>query len=186
MNRRKDVFGSASGLSRTFNVASDTDEIPSSSTVQVISCTPRASGDCATNRPGRHLSTGHEQTPTRGPLKPIDSQSGVSSIANRPEIDGRPSGMSSDARGAMSHHNRTDTKYLAPFPSGTLRTPTKIRSIDPQRYNPHDGIEDTPVKVPRDTLGTIHEKPTPLNAVNENSVSIYDSLGWNDDIDELS
>ena len=183
VNRRKDVFGH---VSRKFNTASEADEIPSSSAVQVISCTPRAKGDCATNRPGRHLSSILEQTPSRGPLKLIVSRVNLSATANRPEMNGRLSGVPLDDRQNLPLPNKTDTRHLGPLPSDTFRTPTKIRSNDSQRNNVHEGIKETPVKVSRYALETIPEKPTPLNAVNENSMSIYDSLGWNDDIDELS
>ena len=186
VNRRKDVFGDVSGLSRKFNGVPETDEIPSSSAVQVISCTPKGRGDCATTRPSRHLSTIHEQTPTRGPLKLIDSRSSLTSIGNRPETGDRPFGMLSAVNGATPSLNKTDPKHLALFPSVTFKTPTKIRSTDPQRRNLHGEVEDTPLKVSRDALGTTQEKPTPINAADENSVSIYDSLGWNDDVDELS
>lgn len=180
VNRRKDVFGGLSGPSRTFNVASEANEIPSSSAFQVVSCTPKAS-DCATNGPSRQLSAVHEQTPTRGPLKLIESRSNLSSTGNQPEFGGRPSGMLSDARDGIPFLNKRDAKHLPPFPSGSFRTPTKVCPIDPQRNNSHEGIEDTPIKVPQG-----QGKPTSLKAPNENSVSIYDSLGWNDDFDELS
>lgn len=183
VNRRKDVFGN---VSHKFNTASGVDEIPPSSAVQVVSCTPRAKGDSAKNRPDRHLSTVHEQTPSRGPLKVTDSRSNLSAIGNRPETNGQLSRMVSDDRQSLPLSNKSDARHLGSLPSGTFRTPTKIRSIDPQRNNPHEGIKETPVKVSRNALETIPEKPTPLNAINENNVSIYDSLGWNDDIDELS
>lgn len=182
VNRRRDVFGH---VSRQFNIASEADEIPSSSAVQEISCTPTARGNCATNRPDQHLSTILEQTPSRAPLKLTYSRANLSSIGSGPKMNGRLSGMRSDGRDAIHLPNMPDARHLGPFPSGTLITPTKIRPIDPQRSNSHEGIKETPVRVSRNALRTIQERSSPINAVNENSMSIYDSLGWNDDIDEL-
>lgn len=183
VNRRKDIFSGVSGLSRKIDVVPEAGEIPSFSAVEVISCTPKPTGELATKRSGQHLSTIHEQTPSRGPLKPIDSRFNLSSTGNRPEIRGRLSGS---ARDAIPLLKKTDAKHLAAFSPGPFRTPTKIRPIDPQQKHLHEGVEDTPIKNPRDALGTIQEKPTSINAENENNVSIYDRLGWNDIIDELS
>lgn len=186
VNRRKDVFGGRSGLSHTFNAVPEPDEIPVSSAIRAVSCTPRAS-NCATNRPGGPLSAAHEQTPSRGPLKLIDSRSGLSSAGNQPEFGCRPSGILSDARDVIPLHKKTDTKHLRPFPSSAFfRTPTKVRPNNLQPKNSHWGIEDTPIKAPIDPVGTMQKKSISPNGVNENSISIYDSLGWNDDIDELS
>lgn len=188
VNRRKDVYGGQPGLPRTITVTSEPDEIPVSSAIQAVSCTPKAS-DNSTNFSGRHLPAAHEETPTRGPLKLIKSRSSLSLNRNQQQLIGRPPGTPLSARDVVPSTAMKDASNLRSFPlfsPNSLRTPTRSQSHSSQRNNIPWGIDDTPIKVPKGPLGSRQEKLMSPHAVNENSVSIYESLGWNDDIDELS
>jgi hypothetical protein len=187
VNRRKDVYGSLPGFSRTVAVASEPDEIPVSSAIRTVSCTPKVSNNTM-NLPGRQLRAAHEETPTRGPLKLIKSRSSLPSNGNQQHIVGRPPGTPSSARDIVPSTAMKDRPLLRPFPlfpHNNLTTPTKFHSNSSQRNNTHLGIDDTPMKVVKAPLGTRQEKLMLPHAVNENSVSIYESLGWNNDVDEL-
>ncbi len=186
-NRRKDVLGGPSARPRTLTVTPEPDEIPLSSAIQAVSCTPRASASVQ-NRQGRCLPAAQEQTPTRGPLKHIEPCGNVSLNGKQPEICSGPSGTRSSARDSVSNKDIARLHSFPSLPPSTLKTPTKVRPANPQPKpnTTHWGIEDTPVKVCKVPCGTIQEKPRSPNTMDENSISIYESLGWNDDIDELS
>ena len=187
VNRRKDVFGVPSRFSHTFNAAPEPEGIPESSAINAVSCTPNAKGG-STSRAVQQLPASHQQTPTRGLLKPTGSWSNVSSTGNRPELGCRLSKPSSNVDAVvpfLDEKNASQPHSFPSLPSSRNRTPTKVGSTNTQPQTSHWKIDDTPIKVPQAPLGRKQEKSISPNT-NENSVSIYDSLGWNDDVDELS
>ncbi len=187
VNRRKDVLGGQSGLPRTLTGISEPDDIPLSSAIRAVSCTPRASASVK-NRQGRCLSPAQEQTPTRGPLKLIEACGNITLNGNQADLCSEPSGTRSSARDSVSNKDVARVRSFPSLPSSTLKTPTKVRPANPQLKpkTTHWGIEDTPVKVCKVSGVTNQERPMSPNTVDENSISIYESLGWNDIIDELS
>lgn len=188
MNRRKDVFGVPSALSRAVNTAAEVEEVPPSSAIRAVSCTPRA-GVGATKCGIGQLPAPYEQTPTRGPLKHAGLRPNMCSTGKQAEVCVRPSGLASKINAQvpfLSGEGAPQFRPLSLFSSSTVRTPTKVRPTDSQRENSNWEIDDTPIKVLHDSLGTRQEFSHVPNAVDENSISIYDSLGWNDDIDELA
>ena len=158
------------------------EDIPPSSASRVPSSARRAPSTLvksSTRRLGDRLWPSVEQTPTRGPFKflgrPAASSAVMASTAEIPQ--------SSPAGPELSASYRSST-----WNTNNHETPTKDRTIHHLDQAEEPDIEATPIKVP------LNDKPPkdalkadpPSSQQQEPEISIYASLGWDDDVDELS
>lgn len=183
VNRRKDVFSGLPHLPQASKAEiPELEDIPPSSGLRVIASTPRirASGISNGGQPCMPLV---EQTPTRG------SSKFAKSIAS--------------ASLGVSQHQKTTQTFITPtkllhslnIPSTTDRTafsltarvgktPMTDSSVSNEE-NSSQRVQDTPLKVsmaqPPKTSQQLPSSPI----IDEGNRSIYEKLGWNDDIDEL-
>ena len=192
-NRQWNLF---SGLPRlpqpnTSALPEELEDIPPSSVSRVPTSTRRAPSTLvksSTRRFGDRLLPSVEQTPTRGPSKflgrPAASSAVMASTAEIPQSSPAgpelkppnvPSGLSASYRSSTWNTNIHET-------------PTKDRTIYHVDQAEEPDIEATPIKAP------LNDKPLkdalqadPLSSQQqEPEISIYASLGWDDDVDELS
>lgn len=183
VNRRKDVFSGLPRLPQPSQVVlPELEDIPPSSGLRVIASTPRVRANEINNRI-QHRMPLVEQTPTRGSSKfarPITYTS----------LD-------------VSQHNVTSQNFITPtkaqhsfnvpsmfdgiaFSSTNKSGKTTVaNSSILNEGNSSQGVQDTPLKVsvvqPAETL---QQLPSSVK-IDEGDRSIYEKLGWDDDIDEL-
>ncbi|KAL8694358.1 MAG: hypothetical protein Q9218_000995 [Villophora microphyllina] len=193
-NRRKNVFASQTSQQQTWTVPpAEVDEIPSSSCahVPVSAIKPMAEAVLDSNsRPKKRLVPSVEQTPTRGPSRCSDINMRVTSrpgLAERNNIQTKnpvyaDTAISFSALTAKSAHQ-------PPFSTCDVQsTPSKRTLTSANRNLFTTRVEVTPLK----PLGPVSEGVTvtskditPLPSAHEEGLSIYESLGWDDDADEL-
>lgn len=174
--RQRDVISGLPSLPQS--VLLEIDEAPPSSALRVISSTPRLRA----NKPGlRNQNTlpTIEQTPSRGPSKVLKFYSNAGLGAN---ILVKPSSINLPLPVPDLALKSTTTAKSSN--SGSLRTPSKSAPLI-QRYEFSDrGIQETPVKNQKVPQRAQDSKDI-SSAGNENDISIYQRLGWDDDADEL-
>lgn len=182
VNRHKDVLGGLPHLTQTSKeLPQHPDDNPPSSSLRVIASTPAFESNKPINR-GQHLACPIEQTPTRGLLKLAGSAScnflDISQIdvADRNNVTPVKLKYSSKVPGMMKDAAISFTNGVA-----------KFGMIDANSSNQENlGLETqhTPLKVPIALSGRSFQEPSSSMAVDENNMSIYERLGW-DDVDDL-
>lgn len=193
-NRHKDVFGGLAQLPRSNATAVPPpipEEIPPSSISRVNDSAKKPQDSSSALVMESHgkardrivLNVG--QTPTRGPSRfsrwPRTSSSAQAGAKIAPLLQ-------SKMLQPVTTEAGPSTSFPAPSsPSETHATPTKHRTVyRPDRVLPLE-IEATPIKAscvaPKSENG---QKVPPLPPVQDMPMSIYASLGWDDEIDELS
>ena len=202
--RQKDILGGPPRLPATTLTTADDepDEIPPSSTFRVpLSIQrPPAPQTKEPRLPRPYLQTTIEQTPTRGPLKhskqlpSIGSSNGPSSIFLTPSKPRRALQSISQASQRMSTHAVQPSTLSPQEPCNrdpkVLETPHKDQ-ISPSEQDkssvPVVILSHTPFS-PNVTGGasapTFPSSPPVIEG--ESSKSIFEALGWDDYVDELS
>lgn len=206
--RQKDVFGGLPRLpATTLTAAEEPDEIPPSSAFRVPSSIQRLpapqTNDKEPRLPRLYHQTTIEQTPTRGPSKQSKQLSstgpsnGPSSIALTPSKPRRAlDSIPQASRRTNTHAVQPST--LSPQEPGNrdskaLETPRKdqIGASEQDRSSvPVVILSDTPPRhfspnvpggAPAPTFPSSPPVPEP-----ESSKSLFETLGWDDYVDELS
>ncbi|KAL8771184.1 MAG: hypothetical protein Q9209_003355 [Squamulea sp. 1 TL-2023] len=194
--RRRDVYASqTSRPQKSMVIEEDLDEIPPSSCIRVPGSLIKPWGELqmtgSSTRPPVHLMPTVEQTPTRGPCKFFRSNTMPNAIQHSAKQASTTTPSSATVAGHSSSIPDTGRRPVEKLRSshlGVHGTPSKTTSTGTRGNLPRSGIEDTPTK---------QLKPVSANAVATSSkitsspipkggdVSIYESLGWDDDVDEL-
>ena len=164
------------------------EDIPPSSVSRVPSSTRRAPSTLvkgSTKRFGDRLLPSVEQTPTRGPSKflgrPAASSAVMASTAEIPQSS--PAGPELKPPNVPSGLSASST-----WNTNIHETPAKYRTIYHVDQAEELDIEATPIKVPLNDkpLKDALQADPPSSQQQEPEISIYASLGWDDDVDELS
>lgn len=183
VKRHKDVLGGLPHLAQTSKeLPQDQDDNPPSSSLRVIASTP-GFGSNKTKSRGQHLARPIEQTPTRGPLKLGGSAS--CNFLDIPQIDVADRNNVTPVK--LKHSSKLpsmmkDTAFS--FTDGVAN----LGMIDASTSNQENsGLETqhTLLKVPMVLSGRGFQEPSSSMVVDENNLSIYERLGWDDDIDDL-
>lgn len=177
-NKKRDVYRDLSSLPHSYHEAlPGLEEVPQSSALQEISSTPRTRG----NRPGgRNLNVlpTVEQTPCRGPSKLVRCYPNVPSSLIRQNESGPP------PMAVLKEYPVKLATTLIPD-AANLGTPSQTGAQIQGPGSSGQGIQETPVKGLK-TARVAALRASPLSVVeNENDECIYESLGWNDEVDEL-
>ena len=175
--RQKDMMSGLPSLPQS--VLPEIDNVPPSRALRVITSTPRLRANKPGVRNPKTLST-IDQTPSRGPSKILNSYSHVSLGAN---VEVVPS--SSPMKMPLPDLAFKSTTTAKISSGSNLRTPSKPAPLI-RRYACSDrGVQDTPVKNLKVSQGARDSKVMSSTG-NENNISIYQQLGWDDDdADEL-
>ncbi|KAL8794472.1 MAG: hypothetical protein Q9195_002945 [Heterodermia aff. obscurata] len=204
--RQKDVFGELPRPpATTLTTADEPDEIPPSSAFRVpssIQSAPRTK-DKEPRLPRPYLQTTIEQTPTRGPLKHSKQLSstgpgiGPSSIfltSSKPRraLDSIP--QASQRTNTQAVHSSTSwPQEPGNGDSKILETPHKDQigaSEQEKSCVPVAILSDTPPRKFNPNVAGGASAPTfpssPPMVEGEPAKSIFEALGWDDDVDELS
>jgi hypothetical protein len=171
------------------SAATTLDEVPPSSVSRITGSVIKAHGSssfCQDGAPwiGSNVLPSVEQTPTRGPTKLLGRPMSSSTAKAAGE------GQMSYTRKLKSPEANPDLSLsfsLPPWPSKVQETPSKERTADHSFQQEKRRIEETPSK----PSVTIQDSPKTSAAATffssqEQETSIYASLGWDDDADELA
>lgn len=127
-----------------------------------------------------------EETPTRGPSKHADLNVAADSAASVHMTSTIV--MKVNASASMQDTSQRLGYRRPPYISDGQATPSRKASTNLKGPSPEPGVEVTPVKHLTSMSANIpraHREIESPSASNEAGVSIYKSLGWDDDIDEL-
>ncbi|KAL2043524.1 hypothetical protein N7G274_003831 [Stereocaulon virgatum] len=192
-NRKRNPFGAIARLSQPSASAppEDLEDIAPSSVSRIPSSTNKAPFTLAKStaqRSSDRFLPGIAQTPTRGFSKfsmlPNTSSAVITSATKVPQFSPPKPGSEpfSVSSGILVSHR--------PYMRNTevRETPTKGRTINHIGRAQKSGVEATPIKVQSNDkpLNDILPADLPSSWEQEAETSIYASLGWDDDIDELS
>ena len=189
--RHQDVFASVPRLPRgqvASRVVGQVDEVPPSSASKITDSAEKArnpsalTSDCPQQR-YESILPAIEQTPSRGPSKLLGRPPtvGFSLIGNHDTSVDYPE---TDEAGSKPQKAAVEMFSSKSCSSDTPGTPSKARTVESNQAT----VQATPDKVidsadSSKVLPAIALAPTTLRAPGE---SIYASLGWDDDFDELS
>ena len=132
----------------------------------------------------QHTPSAIEQTPTRAlsrPAKPLcnqESRTAEGSEVGRVRIPALGRTVSVEALVPTT----TNVINMQPPATTTLPPSSNLERENQQELG--QAIQQTPIKSVR-SLYKRNERITSSPGVDEKTMSIYDSLGWNDDVDEL-
>ncbi|KAL8739042.1 MAG: hypothetical protein Q9181_000224 [Wetmoreana brouardii] len=194
-NRRKDVFATLpSQVPTSAIMPQELEEIPPSSCTRVPASAIKPPTERIVDsnpRPKKRLMPTGDQTPTRGPSKHSNLN-----IAATPRLglEGKKvyitnqSSINSRLPPSILDSSKSVSEELPPPASGVQGTPSRRRSASRTGILPRAGVEGIPLKPLESVSGNLmptsnNVTPSPLS--NEGGVSIYKSLGWDDDVDEL-
>lgn len=198
-NRQKDVYGGLSSIAPQSQqgppLLPEINEIPPSSALRAISSTP--SNRVPKSRPPAATI---DQTPTRAGSKLASSSRLLdmsSSSADHYQIEqpGLPSPMISLLKPKYTLNSSSSSSYTtmmksssSKFSTSSLETPSKTRQV----VLGQEVIKSTPI-IKR--LQKSNNSTTPLSPIQnpecspsggtKSEISIYKTLGWDDDIDDL-
>lgn len=195
-NRRRDVYASQnSRLQKSAVISEDVEEIPPSSCLRVPSSTsklpPHLAAKSTSVNARRNLMPTVEQTPTRGPskfLKVDDMPNASPSAAKQGMTITSSSAMAAEPQLWMLDTNRKNAYQFPSSRLGVQETPSRRSSTGCKGSLSQSGIESTPVKSSESvsaSLAVISNNITSSPMPKGGDVSIYESLGWDDDADEL-
>lgn len=207
-NRQKDVFGRLPRLpAANPTISNEPDEIPPSSVSRVPSSVQRHPAlsikDNEPKLPRPYLQTTMEQTPTRGPSKQSKSSLGAE-LRTRPSSVFLTPSKPRRSPATISEKSRISSPYAGQPSSsnhlgadnhggGIQETPHKSQidvpekggasvSIDARPFSPLSDLEpDIRANV---LSATIPSSPPVLEE--ESSKSLFETLGWDDYVDELA
>jgi len=189
-NRHKDVFGGLPRLPRSNAAAPPPilEDIPPSSISRVNDSArkPQGSSSALVKESLRKVYdkdlSNVDQTPTRGPSKFLGRPRTSSGIWPGAEI-AWPLISAAVLQPSESSVSHTEP----PWSSTADETPTKDRAIGQSDRPEALGSEATPNKPSSiASRSEYSQNPTPPPQAQETTMSIYATLGWDDEIDELS
>lgn len=190
-NRYRNVLADDLRFPRPHSASAATtlDEVPPSSVSRITDSVRKAHGSssfCQDGAPriGSNALPTVEQTPTRGPTKLLRLP------MNSSTAEAAGEGQISYTRRLKSPEVNPDSSLsfsLPPWPSKVQETPSKGRTADHSCQQGKRRIEETSSK----PFMTIQDSPktsaAPMfSSSQEQETSIYASLGWDDDADELA
>ncbi|KAL8799769.1 MAG: hypothetical protein Q9182_005635 [Xanthomendoza sp. 2 TL-2023] len=194
-NRRRDVYASQlSQLQKPIVVEEEEEEIPLSSCTRVPASIVKPSAGSQVGRDSamsrKRLMPTVEQTPTRRPSK-LPRANGTRN-ANLDTVEEgiatTPSSVATARHPAsVLESNQTTADQPLPENSGVRETPVRKASTGLKTGPAWPAVESCPVK----PLGSVSANMAGMSKNMTNSpiskadVSIYQSLGWDDDVDEL-
>ena len=191
-NRRRDVYATqASQAQKSTVISEEMEEIPPSSCIRVpaSSIKPLPDPQATTRARGCLMST-VEQTPTRGPSKLSKSniRFSANAISRKQVIMATPS--SATAAGQSISVLDTSRKAAYQLPAtrlGVEETPSKRSSTGLKGGLPWSSIGNSPVAPLKTVSANVVGTSTSLTSspIPKGDVSIYESLGWDDGVDEL-
>ena len=173
-------------------VAPDIDEVPPSSVTKISDSVSKAKRPptvtlAPSRQSGGNLLSSVEQTPTRGPSK----------FLGRPPS--RSAGLKKGGDPIITDHDSTRPKLqrsitcgpsLDNLPSWSMNiqaTPSKARGTQDAESRIDDSIQQTPEKAMLTKDTPVRHSPNAKSfPLVEQENSIYASLGWDDDIDDLA
>ena len=155
------------------------DEIPPSSAPRAASSTPTMRGESAGPR-NAHILPTIEQTPSRGPSNLVMSCLNISSTTNLQNEPGPPPMPLLKQRYPSNPQAMTKTSNIT-----SLETPSK-HSLWIHRHDTFgQEIENTPINRSKALRSTTIKNTASSPIGNENDISIYKTLGWDDEGDEM-
>ncbi|KAL8902342.1 MAG: hypothetical protein Q9192_000078 [Flavoplaca navasiana] len=182
-NRHRDVYASqTSQIQKPDVILKEVEEIPPSSCLHVPASTTKLLPDLSNAaKPQRYWMPTIKQTPTRGPSKfaKLDNIPQPTRNAAESVMIGEPSVLETTGKSEFS---------LPSYFLDVQGTPSRRASTGPEESAPRSGIESTPVKPLRTVsanLGARNNNIACSPMPQGRDVSIYQSLGWDDDVDEL-
>lgn len=204
-NRTKDVFGGLPRLTAANPaVTNEPDEIPPSSISRVPSSVQRYPAlsvqDNEPKLPRPYLQTTIEQTPTRGPSKQSKNSLGAG-LSNRPSSVFLTPSKPRRSPATISQNSLLPSPYAAQpslskhldaesFGAGIQDTPHKLQNDVPEKGGTSDSTDAPPplgvepdIRV--DVLPTTIPSSPPV-LEEESSRSLFETLGWDDYVDELA
>ena len=182
--RRRDVYASqTSQIQKRTMILSEVEGIPPFSCLNVpASATKLLPGLSNAANPRKYWMPTVEQTPTRGPSKvaKMDNIPQPSQNAAESQITGEPSILDTSQK----------SEYSVPlYHSDVQGTPSRRAMAGLKGSVPWSCIESTPVKPLRTVsanLGAMNDS-IPYSPIPQGGdVSIYQNLGWDNDVDELT
>lgn len=188
-NRHKDVFAGLPRLPRSSAAQpSVLEEVPPSSISRITDSArkpPGASGLVRDSSRTKRILSNVQQTPTRGPLKFLSGPR-TSSGSIPAEKIARPLHFTPGHQPATTVAGPGVSYSEGSWPSTAHKTPATNRPFCQPDQAEALGIEVTPVKLPPIALTFESPREPPPHLAPETSMSIYASLGWDDEVDELS
>ncbi|KAL9596809.1 MAG: hypothetical protein Q9179_004486 [Wetmoreana sp. 5 TL-2023] len=192
--RRKDVFAALPSQAPTLTFdPQELEEIsPSSCTCVPASAMKPPTEAIADSNPRPKKRPAVEQTPTRGPFKHSNLLNIVATprlgLAEKKIDETTLRSTNPKLPPSILDSSKRLSEQLPPPTSGIQGTPSRRGSAITKGVLPRPVIEGTPVKPLKPVPGNL--MPTSNNIMtspssNEGGVSIYKSLGWDDDVDEL-
>ncbi|KAL8910786.1 MAG: hypothetical protein Q9171_003965 [Xanthocarpia ochracea] len=194
-NRRRDVYATqAPQAQKSTVIPEEVEEIPPSSCIRVpaSSIKPLPDPQAKTNstRARECLMSTVEQTPTRGPSKLSKSNIRFSANENfrKQLIMATPSSATATGQSISVLDTSGKAAYQLPATRlGVEETPSRRSSTGPKGGLPRSSIEDSPVAPLKTVSANVVGTSTSFTSsrIPKGDVSIYESLGWDDDVDEL-
>ena len=183
VNRRKDVFSRLPRLPQTSKAEiPELEDIPPSSGLRVIASTPRIRASEISNG-GQPCMPLVEQTPTRGSSKFAKSIAGASLDVSQHQKITQTFSTPTKLLHSLNIPSTTD-RIAFSLTAKVGKTPMIDSSVS-NKENSSQRVPDTPLKVsmaqPPKTSRQLPSSPI----IDEGNRSIYEKLGWDDDIDEL-
>lgn len=192
-NRRRNVFkGEHSQSQQSLLTQQELEKIPPSSCTHVPASSIKASINEVVERNSvtlkRCLMPTIEQTPTKGPSKfsQLDVAAKPKSVDESTLMT--PSTVMNARRSASGQDTSQKSEFQKPpWTGGVQATPSRKASTDPDGHLPKVIFEGTPVKQLKPLSANVLRASynTALSPASNDGVSIYKSLGWDDDVDEL-
>ncbi|KAL8854590.1 MAG: hypothetical protein Q9221_000625 [Calogaya cf. arnoldii] len=180
-NRRRDVYASRTSQVQKSAVIPEDVEIAPSSCIRVPASSIQAKSN--STEPWKYLKPTVEQTPTRGPSKLARLNNRVNATPNAAK-----SAMTAEPQLSVLDTSRKHEYQLPSYRLNVQGTPSRRSSTGFKGSVPRSGIENTPVKSSENVsanLAAISSEITSSPMPQGGNVSIYESLGWDDDVDEL-
>ncbi|KAL8712267.1 MAG: hypothetical protein Q9220_003418 [cf. Caloplaca sp. 1 TL-2023] len=195
-NRRRNVLpGKVPQLQALSILDEDSATIPPSSCTHVPASTTKQSVDVpmgvGENLPRKRVAPTIEQTPTRGPSKHSQSilRTQSSSAFDEAGVPMVPaSTLKAKHPPSFLNTNRNNTDQLPSMTFDVQQTPSRRVSVGTKDSLSRVRVESTPTKTLRSISGNAIGPTTNITSspgFHEGGISIYKSLGWDDDFDEL-
>lgn len=192
-SRHHDVLADDLRFSRRMPASAATimDEVPPSSVSRISDSARKAHGSSSfgkdgTRRIGSNVLPTIEQTPTRGPTKLLGRPMSNSTTVTAGEDWGHLTPRATELKPPDANPASFLSYSLPSWPSKVQETPSKGRTADDNVGREKCKVGATPSKhfqATKDSTDT--SAAAAVSSSQEQETSIYASLGWDDDVDEL-
>ena len=170
------------------------EDVPPSSVTRIPSSTKRVpftSGERTTQRLSNRLLPSIEQTPTRGPSKSLHRAASSSAVITLAAENVQSSPVCPVSKGPDMDRMLSASYEPLSWATDIHETPTKNRTTYPFDRAEDPVIEATPVQIlPTEKAYSAplddRQADVPSSHSKEPQRSIYASLGWDDEVDELA